>query len=106
MTRTRSFFAMLLVLLAAAILTAPLAAAQDDPGTDSDTTTTTMFRRDGDSPIGDILPEPNSGQAPDSPNDPGGWQQYLVFALIAGGLGAIVLLVRRESKRAKRPQAD
>jgi hypothetical protein len=56
---------------------------------------------DGSSPVNNILPRPNSGQAPDSPNDPGGWQQYLVFGLILAGLVVIVLLVLRESRRAR-----
>lgn len=91
---------LLVVLLATAIVTVGTAGpvlAQDEP---EDGTTTTEVVRDEDSPLGDIIPRPNSGQAPDSPNDPGGWQQYLVFGAIIAGMAAIVLLVRRESRRA------
>lgn len=72
----------------------------------SDGTTSTVDAGDGPSPVGNIVPRPNSGQAPDSPNDPGGWQQYLVFALIFAGLGVIMALAVRESRRARsaRPQ--
>lgn len=66
-----------------------------------DGTTTTAAGTDGQSPAGNILPRPDSGQAPDSPNDPGGWQQYLVFGAIFAGLGVIVALVVRESRHAK-----
>jgi hypothetical protein len=62
---------------------------------------TTVATSDEGSSVGNILPRPNTGQAPDSPNDPGGWQQYLVFALIFAGLGAIVLFATRESRRAR-----
>lgn len=98
---------LLLALLGAVLVTgvAPSAAAQD--GGEGGTTTTELVS-DEDSPLGDIIPRPNSGQAPDSPNDPGGWQQYLVFGAILFGLAAIVLLVRRESRRslARREGAD
>lgn len=69
-------------------------AGQDEPST------TTALVSDEDSPLGDIIPRPNSGQAPDSPNDPGGWQQYMVFGLLVAGMVGIVLLVRRSSRRA------
>lgn len=72
--------------------------AQDDP------TTTSLAPSGPDSPAGNILPRPNSGTAPDSPNDPGGWQQYMVFALIGLGLLAIVALATRESRRIRRAQ--
>lgn len=80
----------------AGVRTAPEAAAQSETTVD-----TRPVIDDPNSPLGNMLPRPNSGQAPDSPNDPGGWQQFLVFGLIAGGLGVIVLLVRRESRRAR-----
>jgi hypothetical protein len=80
--------------VATAIAAPTPAGAQDAPSS------TTAPVRDEDSPLGDIIPRPGSGQAPDSPNDPGGWQQYLVFGLIVGGMAAIVLLVRWESRRA------
>ncbi len=53
-------------------------------------------------PAPDIVPKPNSGRPPESATDPGGWAQYAVMFGIIGGLGLIVLLVMRESRR-KRP---
>jgi hypothetical protein len=86
----------LLLLAAITVATSSAAAAQDDT-----TTSTALVRSDAESPAGNILPRPNTGQAPDSPNDPGGWQQYVVFGTIVAGLGLITLLVIRESKRAR-----
>ncbi|MDZ7678120.1 MAG: hypothetical protein U5K29_06180 [Acidimicrobiales bacterium] len=80
----------------------PALAQSDESG---DATSTSVVERDGQSPAGDILPQPNSGEAPDSPGDPGGWQQYLVFGLIFAGLAAIVALVVRESRQARSPDA-
>jgi hypothetical protein len=88
--------------LAAVALAAGPATAQED----EQPVTTTLPVSDEDSPLGDIIPRPNSGRAPDSPNDPGGWQQYLVFALIIGGMAAIVMLVRRSSRRALASRPD
>ncbi len=73
------------------------AAAQDE-------STTTEVTTEGPSSAGNILPRPDSGQAPDSANDPGGWQQYMVFALIGLGLLAIVVLATRDSRRIRRAQ--
>lgn len=99
MRRTTITTAVLMVLLVpvaiVAALAVPVGAADED-----EPATTTQQVADEDSPLGDIIPRPNSGRAPDSPNDPGGWQQYMVFGLIVGGMAAIVLLVRRSSKRA------
>ena len=89
--------AVVTLMLAATIGLAPTAYAQSD-------TPTTQAVSDGDSPIGNILPRPNSGVAPNSANDPGGWQQYMVFALIGLGLVGIVALATRESRRIRRAQ--
>ena len=87
-------------LLATALLftgtTAPPVAGQTETTVD-----TRPVVEDPNSPVGNILPRPNTGRAPDSPNDPGGWQQYLVFGLILGGLALIGSLVVRESRRAR-----
>lgn len=80
-----------------ALVTAPVA-AQDD------TTSTSQPIRDSDTGLNDIVPQPNSGEAPDDPSDRGGWQQYMVFVLIVGGLAAIVVLVLRQSRRARAAQ--
>jgi hypothetical protein len=86
--------ALAVVVMSAAGTAAPLHAQAADP-------TTTAVESDGQSPAGNILPRPGSGQAPDSPNDPGGWMQYAVFGVILAGIAIIVLLVVRESRKAR-----
>ena len=78
---------------------APVAMAQSE-----DTTTTTTPIRNSDTGLNDIVPQPNSGEAPDDPSDRGGWQQYLVFGLIIGGMAVIVAIVMRQSRRARAAQ--
>ncbi|MFP3906454.1 MAG: hypothetical protein ACLFWR_05445 [Acidimicrobiales bacterium] len=94
-----AILAALLVALLTGMVSGP-GPAPAQGGDSGDITSTSVIERDGQSPAGDILPQPNSGEAPDSPGDPGGWQQYLVFALIFAGLAAIVALVIRESRQA------
>ena len=48
-----------------------------------------------------ILPRPNSGTAPQTPGDPGGWQQLMLLVLIVAALVVIFLLVRRQMRRAR-----
>ena len=91
----------LLVAAVAAIAASGPVAAQESSNTGDETTTSAVVESDGPSPAGNILPRPGSGQAPESSGDPGGWLQYVVFALILAGLALIVLLVIRESKKAK-----
>lgn len=112
MSRTRSSLRPLVALLVASLvvvgasvvdgaITPSWSAAQSDSTVD-----TRPVVDDANSPEGNILPRPNSGRAPDSPNDPGGWQQYMVFGLIVAGLGAIAGLVVRESRSARRTRAS
>jgi hypothetical protein len=90
--------ALVLILgLAVTLVGADPASAQDD-----DTTTTSAPIRDNDTGLNDIIPQPNSGQAPEQPSDRGGWQQYMVFGLIIGGMAVIVLLAWRGSTKARR----
>jgi hypothetical protein len=84
--------------LAFTVLAAGRAAAQDAPP--EDTTTTLPV---AGVPAPDIVPRPNSGRAPESATDPGGWAQYAVMFGIAGGVALIALLVVRESRK-KKPQ--
>ncbi|HSL56682.1 MAG TPA: hypothetical protein VK866_02465 [Acidimicrobiales bacterium] len=84
------------VLAASLALASPAAAESPPPSPDP-----TLAPLESDLPLGDIIPRPNSGRAPDSPNDPGGWQQYLVLGLIVGAMALIVALVVRESRRAR-----
>lgn len=46
-----------------------------------------------------IIPQPNSGAAPKTGTDRGGWVQWTVMGGMVVALGVIVLLVRRESRR-------
>jgi hypothetical protein len=48
-----------------------------------------------------IITRPEDGAAPDSPGDPGGWEQLALFGVIVAGLGAVGLLVWRSSRRAR-----
>ncbi len=73
------------------VLGAP-AAAQEDDGNGID------IRSPGDDGV-TILPRPNSGQAPENPGDPGGWQQLLLLGLIVVALVAIATLVIRQSRK-------
>jgi len=49
-----------------------------------------------------IIPTPAEGRAPDNPGDPGGWEQLALFGVIVAGLGLVVFLVWRSSRKARR----
>jgi uncharacterized membrane protein len=94
-----------LVVAAALSLGAPAAAAaelQDGGGNGgvSDTTDDTPV------PAQDIIPEPNSGRAPDDAGDRGGVLQGVVFLLILVGVGGVVALAVRESRRKRSRSAE
>jgi len=55
--------------------------------------------------IPSIIPQPNSGVAPKSATDRGGWAQYSVLSGIIVALGILFLLVVRDSRKKKRAQA-
>lgn len=67
------------------------------PSTGPTTAPTTLPELPGDA--GRIIPRPNSGQAPDDPGDPGGWQQTMLLLLVMGAIALMVFLAWRESKR-------
>lgn len=50
-------------------------------------------------PGDDIIPEPDTGQAPEDPGDRGGVLQIALFVGIVAGVGVIVAMVVRESRR-------
>ena len=50
-------------------------------------------------PEQDIIPEPNSGRAPEDPGDRGGVLQGVVLLLIVLGVSVVVARVVRESRR-------
>jgi hypothetical protein len=50
-------------------------------------------------PDQDIIPEPNSGQAPEDAGDRGGALQLLVLVLVLAGVGVIATQVVRQARR-------
>ena len=53
-----------------------------------------------------IIPRPNSGQAPKSATDRGGWAQYTVFWGIIAAMVLMIALVVLESRRKLRSRTD
>lgn len=49
-------------------------------------------------PTEDIIPEPDSGEAPSEAGDRGGGLQLAVLALMVAGVGIIALLAVRQSR--------
>jgi len=49
-----------------------------------------------------IIRDPSEGVGPQTPGDPGGWQQLTLLAILLVGLTIIALLVRRQIKQAQR----
>ena len=84
------------LLLVALLSLAPAPAAQAQEGGDDTTTTTVPV------PVDDIIPRPNSGSEPSEAGDRGGALQVAVLVAIVAGLGVIVVLAVRESRRARR----
>jgi uncharacterized protein HemX len=66
--------------------------------------------QDGEVPTQDIIPEPNSGEAPDEAGDRGGSLQLAVFALvvaaIVGGGAYVALQARRAREGRGQPSAS
>jgi hypothetical protein len=52
-------------------------------------------------PTQEIVPQPNSGQAPTEAGDRGGALQLLVLALVVGAVGAVTWHLVRQSRRAR-----
>jgi hypothetical protein len=83
------------VVVAAVLLLGPAgASAQDAPTTTSSTV--------ADLPPAEMIPRPNSGQAPDDAGDRGGALQLLVFGLVVVAVGAGVTKLVLDSRRAGR----
>ena len=82
-----------LSLLAVTVL---VSVAADKPSTRKDTQGQ-LQEQGGAKPH--IIPLPNSGHAPESPGDRGGWQQFMTLGLIVGGVGLVALLVWRGTKK-------
>lgn len=63
--------------------------------------TTTLPQVEEDRGLGDIIPEPNSGRAPASPSDPGGWLQLSLFFIVMAFIAGMVVYVWWQSKKAR-----
>lgn len=86
--------ALVLAVAIQTLLLTSTVSAQDDTGD--------LDIRAPDEPEVTILPRPDSGSAPETPGDPGGWQQLTLLALIVVALVVITLLVWRQARRARR----
>lgn len=49
-----------------------------------------------------IIRDPSEGVGPQTPGDPGGWQQLTLLAIVLVALAVILLLVRRQINQAQR----
>lgn len=81
----RSF--VLAVLMVATAALGPTAPAQEPPSTGL--------------PTQDIVPQPDSGRAPEEAGDRGGALQLLIPAALVLAIGGAVLHLRRQSRRAR-----
>ena len=84
------------LMLVGLVLLAPAPAAHGQEGGDDTTTSTVPV------PVDDIIPRPNSGAEPSEAGDRGGALQVAVLLAIVVGVGVIVALVVRESRRSRR----
>jgi hypothetical protein len=89
--RARLFVA---IALAALFLTAAPVRAQGDPEPPTIRSPTCGAGR--------IIPDPREGCAPETPGDPGGWQQLTLLVVILAAFVVIALLVRRQVRQAAR----
>jgi hypothetical protein len=88
------------VILGAIVLlgVAPAARAGDDAP--ASTAPPTLPIRPDDA--GHIVKRPNYGQAPEGPNDRGGWQQLLVFGLVCVGVSGVAAFAWRDARRRRK----
>jgi len=92
--------ALALCVLLALLTTVTPAHGQDSPSPPSSTPTSTLPVDLG--PQG-VIPLPNSGHKPQSPGDEGGWEQLLLFGILATASAAIfgrVLWAARQHTKA------
>jgi uncharacterized protein HemX len=82
-----------LVLALVAALGAPSPVAAQDPGSTTSIT--------AGAPTQDIVPEPNSGEAPSEAGDRGGALQLGLLALVVLVIAGAVALLVRQSRRAR-----
>jgi uncharacterized membrane protein YedE/YeeE len=103
--RRRGIPRLLLALLLAGVvlLGAPVragAAPAQEP-----TATTSTEGDNPEAPEQDIIPRPDSGTEPDDAGDRGGALQLVVLAAVVVGVGTVVALGVRESRRNRRSRA-
>jgi len=84
---------LLLGLALLASLSAPLPAAAQDPGSTTSITS--------GAPTQDIVPEPNSGEAPSEAGDRGGALQLGLLAVVLLVITGAVALLVRQSRQAR-----
>jgi hypothetical protein len=96
--------AALVTLVVATFALGGVAAAQGEaPENDPDGNVST---NDQPVPGGDIIPEPDSGVEPTDAGDRGGSLQLTVFVVMLAGIGLIVGLAVRESRKARRARGE
>lgn len=61
-------------------------------------------QRSGERP--GIIPQPGGGRAPSDPGEPGGWEQLALLGVILVAVAAIVTVVVRSTRRARRGSGD
>ena len=94
--RRQYWIAGLVLGLSLLAITVIVSVAADKPSTRQDTQGQ-LEENGGAKPH--IIPLPNSGQAPESPGDRGGWEQLMTLGLILAGVGLVAVLVWRGTRR-------
>jgi hypothetical protein len=87
---------------------AVVAAAGQEPDAPADDGTGGSEDGEPDEPLpgDDIIPEPNSGRAPEEAGDRGGALQVLLLVLLVAGVGGIAVMIVRESRRSRAARAE
>ncbi len=96
-TERRPYWIAAIVLFGAIAVLTTIAVLTASPGPRKDTQSQ-LEEQGGAKPH--IIPRPGEGQAPEHPNDRGGWEQFLVLGLIVCSVAAIGALAWRSSRRA------
>ncbi len=80
---------------------------QDDPAPTTSVAPETTSTLPSGGELGNIVPKPNSGREPETPGDPGGWQQVALFFLVCFAIAAMGSFVwwRSRVARARRSAA-
>ena len=65
-----------------------------------------MAQEPGDSPVGEIIPKPDSGQEPEEAGDRGGSLQVALLGLIAVAVAGIAVHLSRQSASARADRSE